>query len=86
LSTIVGGGGAARVARAIHLPHAARCEKRDDLIGADAGAGSKSHGIGIIRGAVVKLTRASFLRRRIPKTPSVSVSIRGTTIAEVPKR
>ena len=33
------------VFRAIHLAHAARAERRDDFIGAEAGAGGKAHRI-----------------------------------------
>ena len=32
-----------RVAGAIHLAHAARAERRDDLVGAEAGAGGQGH-------------------------------------------
>ena len=33
-----------RVARAIHLAHAARAERGKDFVRAEAGAGSKGHG------------------------------------------
>ena len=38
-----------RVARAIHLAHAASAERRDDLIGAEACAGAESQCVVIIR-------------------------------------
>ena len=32
------------VARAVDLPHSARAQRREDLVGAEAGAGGERHG------------------------------------------
>jgi len=47
-----------RVARAIHFAHAARAERRDNLVGAEAAAGGDPHGLLSAVGQFMSMTIA----------------------------
>ena len=67
-----------RVARAIHLAHAARADQRDDFVSADTGAGSHSHrsidNPPIPQSANLSMPRASAAKSMPPAPSSATIS------------